>query len=207
VSGVAGAVDGSSVSVSHSGSRLYAGDVARVIRESMKQVRGTVALTAVTAPSNRSMSQGDIREWNLSAGKRWRALNARIRVQMERRYGLSPPQTLVRVAQRQARGLDHLHILWGMAAPDARERIERYVELYREYCSEYGFGFIDDPLMERHPKLSNGRPDTSRPARDMVFQSPAKAGSYVGRYVSGGQLQRCLAAADRSWRPVWVHRR
>ncbi len=31
----------------------YAGDVARVVRESMRQVRGSVALTAVTAPSHR----------------------------------------------------------------------------------------------------------------------------------------------------------
>ena len=133
-------------------------------------------------------------------------MSARIRVQLERRYGLRPPQTLVRVAQRQARGLDHLHIVWGMASPDARERITRWIELYREFCEEYGFGFIDDPLRERHPKLPNGRPDLSKPARNMVFDSPTKAGSYIGRYVSGGQLERYIEAADRSWRPVWVHK-
>lgn len=189
-----------------SGSRLYAGDVARVIRESMKQVHGSVALTAVTAPSNRDMTAADIAAWNRSASKRWRAMSARIRTAMMRRYGLRPPQALVRVAHRQARGLDHLHILWGMASPDARERISRFVELYREFHEEYGFGFIDDPLMARHPKLPNGRPDRSKPARDMVFDTPARAGSYVGRYVSGGQLQRYVEAADRSWQAVWVHR-
>jgi hypothetical protein len=101
--------------------------------------------------------------------------------------------------------MDHLHIVWGMASHDARERISRYVELYREYADEYGFGYIDDPLLERHPKKPDGRPDLSKPARDMVFGSPAKAGSYIGRYVSGGQLARYLDASDRSWRPVWVH--
>ena len=35
--------------------------------------------------------------------------------------------------------MDHLHIIWGMASLDARERISRYVELYREHCDEYGF--------------------------------------------------------------------
>ena len=155
-------------------SRRYAGDVARVVRESMRQVRGPVALTAVTAPSGRGMSA----------------------VEME---------ALVRVAQRQARGMDHLHVVWGMASVDARERIRRYVELYRQHCEEYGFGYIDDPLMERHPKLPNGRPDVRRPKRDMVFSSAPRAGSYVGRYVSGGQLERYLDATDRSWRPMWVH--
>jgi len=89
-----------------------------------------------------------------------------------------------------------------MASFDARERIGRYVELYREHREEYGFGYIDDPLRERHPKLRNGRPDVSKPKRDMVFGSPARAGSYVGHYVSGGQLARYLNATDRSWRPM-----
>ena len=140
-------------------SRLYAGDEARVIRESMQQVHGSVAMTAVTAPSDRGMTAADVATWNRSASKRWRAMGARLRVEMKRRYGLRPPQVLVRVAHRQARGLDHLHILWGMASPDARERISRYVELYREFHEKFGFGYIDDPLMPRHPKLPNGRPD------------------------------------------------
>lgn len=186
-------------------SRRYAGDVARVVRESMRQVRGPVALTAVTAPSGRGMSSAEVEAWNASASRRWRALNARLRVEMWRRWQLRPPQALVRVAQRQARGMDHLHVLWGMASVDSRERIRRYVELYREHCEEYGFGYIDDPLMERHPKLPNGRPDVRRPKRNMVFSSAPRAGSYVGRYVSGGQLERYLDASDRSWRPMWVH--
>ncbi len=183
----------------------YAGDVARVVRESMRQVHGSVALTAVTAPSHIGMSAAEIEAWNLSASDRWRALNARLRTEMWRRWELRPPQALVRVAQRQARGLDHLHVIWGMASADARERIRRYVELYREHCEQYGFGFIDDPLLERRPKLPDGRPDTSKPKRDMVFKSPARAGSYIGRYVAGGQLERYLDASDRSWRPLWVH--
>ena len=171
----------------------------------MRQVHGSIALTAVTAPSNRGMSAANVAAWNRSASKRWRAMGARLRTELQRRHGLRPPNALVRVAQRQTRGLDHLHILWGMASPDARERIERCVELYREFHEEYGFGFIDDPLMPRHPKLPNGRPDRSKPIRDMVFDRPARAGSYVGRYVGSGQLERFLDATDRSWRPFWVH--
>src|SRR5438874_743514 len=115
------------------------------------------------------MSASEIEVWNLSASERWRRLNARVRVEMWRRWQLRPPQALVRVAQRQSRGLDHLHVIWGMASFDARERIGRYVELYREHCEEYGFGFIDDPLRLRHPKLRDGRPDIRKPKRDMVF--------------------------------------
>jgi hypothetical protein len=136
---VAGEIaDGQSSARGRSGSRLYAGDVARVIRESMRQIHGSVALTAVTAPSDRDMSAADVAAWNRSASERWRAMGARLRTELQRRHGLRPPNTLVRVAQRQARGLDHLHILWGMASPDARERIARWVELYREFHEEYG---------------------------------------------------------------------
>jgi hypothetical protein len=30
------------------------------------------------------------------------------------------------------------------------------------------------------------------------------AGAYLGRYLAGGQLERFLEAADRSWKPLWV---
>ena len=40
--------------------------------------------------------------------------------------------------------------------------------------------------------------------RDMVFEHPEVAGAYLGRYLSGGQLERFLEASDRSWQPLWV---
>jgi hypothetical protein len=38
----------------------------------------------------------------------------------------------------------------------------------------------------------------------MVFERAEVAGGYLGRYLTGGQLERFLAAADRSWQPLWV---
>jgi len=151
------------------------------------------------------MSAADLGAWNLSASERLAAVECSDARRDVAALAAAATTALVRVAQRQARGLDHLHVIWGMGSFDARERIGRYAELYREHCDEYGFGFIDDPLKERHPKLPDGRPDTSKPMCDMVYESPARAGSYIGRYLSGGQLARYLDAPDRSLRAMWVH--
>jgi hypothetical protein len=86
------------------------GDVARVIRESLRDVRGRVALGTVTAPGG-TFNTGEASAWNLGAGKQWRLLRDRIKREMWRKYGLRPPVVLVRVAQRQGRGLDHIHIV------------------------------------------------------------------------------------------------
>lgn len=171
------------------------GDVARVIRESLRPVRGSIALATVTAPGG-TFDSVDASAWNEAAAGNWRRLRDRIKREMLRRHGLRPPVLLVRVAQRQGRGLDHLHLAFWCLTPDHRERIRVWVAIYREYASSYGFGFVDDPFKVR--RMRDGS------MRDMVFRDASTAGYYLGNYLSGGQLERLVMAEDRSWRPVWV---
>lgn len=172
------------------------GDVARVIRESLRGVvRGRVALGTVTAPGG-TFDTAEAAAWNLGAAREWRRLRDRIKREMMRRHGLRPPVVLVRVAQRQGRGLDHLHICWWLLGREHEERIRAWIAIYREYAGEYGFGFVDDPFHERRGK--SGRLQT------MVFERPEVAGIYLGNYLGGGQLERLMAAEDRSWSPVWI---
>jgi hypothetical protein len=168
-------------------SRHLAGDMSRVLRESLRCVHGAVALVTVTQP-------GTFNNW--TAAKRWRALNSRLRVIMSREHGLQPPRILARVGQRQRRGADHLHAIYLSRTLDERERLRVWVDAYRHYSENYGFGFVDDPF-----KLRRGRDGEMR---DMVFEHPEIAGAYVGRYLAGGQLEQFLKAPDRSWKPLWV---
>jgi hypothetical protein len=115
---------------------------------------------------------------------------------MLRRHGLRPPVVLVRVAQRQPRGLDHLHLVWWLLTPEHERRIRLWVEIYREYHEAYGFGYVDDPFHVR-------RSTRTGKLHDMVFSRPHVAGIYLGNYLAGGQLERLIAAEDRSWSPVW----
>jgi hypothetical protein len=168
-------------------SRHLAGDMARVLRESMRCVHGAVALVTVTQPGEFD---------NPTAAKRWRALNSRLRVVMSRDHGLHPPRIVARVGQRQRRGADHLHAIYLCRTTDERERMRVWVDEYRRHAESYGFGFVDDPF-----KLRLGHDGQMR---DMVFEHPEIAGGYVGRYLAGGQLEQFLKAADRSWKPLWV---
>jgi len=168
-------------------SRHLPGDLGRVLRESLRFVHGPVVLVTVTQPGEFD---------NLTAAKRWRALNGRLRVELDRRYGLHPPRIVARVAQRQRRGADHLHCVYLARTPDQRERVRAWVEAYREFASVYGLGFVDDPF-----RLRRGRDGQMR---DMVFEQPEIAGAYLGRYLAGGQLERFLSASDTSWRVFWV---
>src|SRR5581483_625692 len=176
--------------------RQNVGDVARVIREALRGlVRGRVALGTVTAPGG-TFDTLEAAAWNVGAAGEWRKLRDRIKREMLRRHGLRPPVVLVRVAQRQARGLDHLHLCWWLHGPEHELRIRTWVALYREYATDYGFGFVDDPFHVR--RLRNGR------MSNMVFEDAATAGYYLGNYLAGGQLERLMAAEDRSWSPVWI---
>ena len=110
------------------------GDVARVIREALRGVvRGRVALGTVTAPGG-TFDTVEAAAWNLAAAGEWRRLRDRIKREMARRHGLRPPVVLVRVAQRQSRGLDHLHICWWLHSAEHERRIRVWIELYREYA-------------------------------------------------------------------------
>ena len=168
-------------------SRHYAGDLARVLRESLGCVHGAVALVTVTQPGAFD---------NRTAAVRWRALNSRLRVVMKRQHDLQPPRMVARVGQRQRRGADHLHAVYLARTLDERERMQLWVDAYRDHAGQYGFGFVDDPF-----KLRRGRDGQMR---DMVFEDAAIAGAYLGRYLTGGQLEQFLHAQDRSWKPLWV---
>lgn len=187
------------------GRRFLAGDIARLLRENLSVLRGAVALVTVTAPgvvetcpccgqrvSERLGSRREVEAWNRGAARSWRRLNAYLRRRMWVLYGVPPPRTVARVAQRQERGADHLHLVMLARTPDERERIRLWVELYRSCHVRYGLGFVDDPFRPR----KNGR--------SMVFERAEVAGAYLGRYLAGGQLERLLVAGDRSWRPYWV---
>ena len=95
--------------------RHLAGDMSRVLRESLRCVHGPVALVTVTQPGAFD---------NRTAGRRWRSLNGRLRVVMRRDYELTPPRMIARVGQRQRRGADHLHAVYLCRTRDERERME-----------------------------------------------------------------------------------
>lgn len=175
--------------------RHAVGDVARVIRECMRPVRGRVALGTVTAPGG-TFDTAEGAAWNGSASRRWRKLRDRIKREMKRR-GDRPPVLLVRVAQRQGRGLDHLHLVWWLLNAEHERRVRLWVELYREYAPAYGFGYVDDPFHVRRSRKTGKR-------HNMVFERAEVAGIYLGNYLGGGQLERLVLAEDRSWRPVWI---
>lgn len=172
------------------------GDVSRVIREAMRCVRGPVALASVTAPGGK-WSQAEMSEWNRGESASWRKFSGRLRREMKRRHGHAPPRLLAWVAQRQSRGLDHLHLVFWCLTPDHEERVRQWIALYRELHVQYGFGTVDDPFFKRRSR-------TTGKLQDMIFRRPGICGAYLGDYLAGGQLERFLAADDRSWRAYWI---
>ena len=175
---------------------LRTGDVARVIRECLRSVHGRIAVATVTAPGGQ-WSRAEVEEWNRGESAAWRRFSGRIRREMWRRHGEGPPVLLAWVAQRQGRGLDHLHLVFWLANEDHARRIREWVGIYRELHVEYGFGTVDDPFHIRRSRKT-GKLQT------MVFEDPGRAGSYLGNYLAGGQLERFVQAEDRCWRPYWI---
>jgi len=122
-----------------------------------------------------------------------------------RRAGLQTPVVLARVAQRQARGLDHLHLVFRLATPGDRAAVKTYVAHLKELHLEYVFGFVDDPFIATHPRGKDGRPNRALPKRNRVYESPAVAGRYLTKYLTEStQLVQLLDAPDASFRPLWV---
>jgi len=152
-----------------------------------------VALVTVTAPGAAELpDRSTIADWNRTASRRWRLFRQRLGVEMWRRHGSPGPRVVARVAQRQRRGADHLHLVMLARSPDERRRIAQWVELYREHNAAYGFGFVDDPF-----HLAKGR--------TRLFEDPGGAGAYVaGNYLRSEQLTRTIEGADRSWAVLWV---
>lgn len=111
-----------------------------------------------------------------------------------RRAGLPTPVLLARVAQRQKRGLDHLHLVFRCDGASDRRAIAVYVAHLKELHHEYVFGFVDDPFQKR-----------GGAGRTMVFEDASIAGRYLTRYLTESpQLVSLLDATDASFRPLWV---
>lgn len=169
--------------------RLRLGDYGRVLRSALLLVDDPVALLTITAPGDATP------EWNRSSARRFRKLDRRCKSQL-RREG---QRTLLyaRIAQRQRRGLDHLHLVLRCRVED-RRAIRRYVELLREHGPSFGFGFVDDPFHRRRGK--DGR------VRDAVFQEARVAGYYLSGYLTDSlQLAAMVEAGDHSFRALWVN--
>ncbi len=148
-------------------------------------------------------SAAAIRRWNLSAALRWRRLDRRVKGRL-RRQGLSI-FLMARIAQRQGRGVDHLHLVVSCADPSERHAIAVYVEHLKELAPLYGFGHVDDPFLKTHPKDRNGRPDRSKPKRNRVYESSGIAARYLCSYLTeSSQLASMISERDHSFRALWV---
>jgi hypothetical protein len=179
------------------GLSLRVGDYRRVLLAALEPIAHPVALLTVTPPGHDALPPDAqaFRLWNRSAAQRWARLDRRAKGRL-RREGLRV-RPLARIAQRQRRGLDHLHVVLRATELD-RHATQRYVEHLRDLAPSYGFGFIDNPYHHRRGK--DGK------ARNMVYESPAIAGRYLCGYLTDSdQLTAMLTAGDHSFRPLWVH--
>lgn len=183
---------------------LRLGDYRRVLLAALGLVEYPVAVVTVTAPGwdeydpVHGLPQHETSEhkrWNCTAAIRWSRLDRRVKSQL-RREG-HRVELLARVAQRQKRGLDHLHLVLGLQDYAAVASTQRYVALLKESGAEYGFGFIDDPWRKR-----------GQFKHSMVIGHGLVAAAYLTKYLTDGgessQLVQLVNSADASWRALWV---
>jgi hypothetical protein len=175
------------------------GDYRRVVLCALEAVAHPVALLTITAPGvDAGLDSPDaIAAWNRSAAHRFGRLDRAAKGRL-RREGLRV-RPVVRIAQRQARGADHLHLVLLLEGELDRRSITAYVQALRDFGSAHGFGFVDDPFFARLNPTTGKR-------RDMVFDSAAVAGRYLVRYLTAkaGQLEALVAQGGHSFRPMWV---
>lgn len=176
---------------------LRLGDYRRTLLAALDLVTFPVALATITGPGWDALDNdpASIRRWNATAARRWAKLDRRAKSRL-RRDGLRV-RPLARVAQRQLRGVDHLHLVLAIETPEERHALRVYIGYLKELAPEHGFGFVDDPTRRRRtPKGEH---------RDMVFESPGIAGRYLCRYLSeSSQLEAMVRAGDHSFRALWV---
>lgn len=173
----------------------------------LERVEGPVALITYTAPGENfhdvpARNATWQREWNRSMPGRRKRLHAAITNALER-SGHQRLPVLAWVVQRQARGLDHMHLIVSCATESERAAVRAYVIEYRRLTERdwsvsggdrYGFGFIDDPFLERGPKK-----------RKMIFGEASRAGHYLCRYLfESAQLVARASDAATSGRVLWV---
>lgn len=184
---------------------LRLGDYRRVLLCAFDLVDHPVALVTITGPGYDAIARDDqsaARRWNLSAAWRWRRLDRRCKARL-RASGLKL-RPMARIAQRQARGVDHLHLVLACEDPFDKLSIQHYVSHLKELAPGYNFGLVDDPFHMRHPKLPSGKPNRALPKQNMVYQSAQIAGRYLTRYLTGSQLETMVREGDHSFRPLWV---
>ena len=162
----------------------------------MEHVDHPVALLTITPPGNADLELDDYDEWNRTAAARWSKLDRRVKGILRRR-GLKV-EVLERIAQRQRRGLDHLHLVMALRMAADRHALGQYVALLKLHGAEYGFGFVDDPFKRRRS------PKTGK-VQDMVFEDARIAARYlVGRYLIESPQLAALLDGRHSFRALWV---
>lgn len=177
---------------------LRLGDYRRVLLAALECCAHPVALLTVTAPGADALGDADaIHRWNRTAARRWSKLDRTAKRRLRTR-GLSV-RPIARVAQRQRRGADHLHLVLLLEHELDRAAIAAYVDALRDLGPRYGFGWIDNPLFRRRNRRSGV-------VHDMVYASATIAARYLTRYLTEdeGQLAALLNGRDYSWRPLWV---
>lgn len=103
--------------------------------------------------------------WNDQAPKSWRELH-RVAGQKAKRAAGRAPLLLVRVVEKQARGVLHWHLIVGYTLPWERAGADAYVEALAELAPRYGFGFVD---------------------RKLEVKGPSQAAAYVSSYFVNGK--------------------
>lgn len=181
------------------GSRLWLGDIKRLLLTNLLAYGDRVWMVTVTAPGadvlpwdGRSVVPVAAREWNRSAARQWRELHRRAYQATRREFGPDALRTLARVWQLQARGVLHLHLVIGFGSPLEVAAARYYVACLRERTREHGFGFVD------------ARDRDGRRGRATVME-PHRAAGYLSRYLGeSAQLTRAIELADRPRQLVWV---
>jgi hypothetical protein len=176
-----------------------------VLLAALGTVDHSVALVTITPPGDAALPPDvdGYRDWNRRAPWLWSRMDRRAKGRL-RRQGLKL-RPVARVAQRQRRGLDHLHLVVLLEHDRDRAALAAYVAHLKELAPLYRFGFVDDPLLARHPKGPDGRPNRSMPKRTRVFESAAIAGRYLCRYLTeSNQLASMIEAGDHGFRALWV---
>lgn len=180
------------------GSRLWFGDIKRVLLTNLLAYGGSCWLVTVTAPGDDQLPreasgkvvQHAAHEWNRTAQARWSELHRRA-LQATRRAGFDL-KSLARVWQMQSRGVLHLHLVLGVGTVAEQAAARQYVAELRARAAEFGFGFID------------ARDRDGKAGKSTVMQ-PERAAGYLSRYLSdGSQLREAIALRERPRRLVWV---
>lgn len=144
---------------------MWAGDQRQKLFRNLETLPGDILLSAVTAPgagvlrwdTQQCAALGEhrhsgklgcrvrrvsAREWNESAGDRWRRLHRRAYQDAVKRVGKRSVFLVARVWEMQARGVLHVHpvLAYGTARQMAGARC--YLARLAELAPQYGFGFV-----------------------------------------------------------------